>query len=126
MNYKCGIALNVTNAIGPLFMRKDSQVAAKVGNSVSLSCGRSNPASSIVWRDPGGRVVIDNERVVSINDATGARLNILSTTPGDNGKWTCAVSVIARNMTLLPDNNFVSEVEVGQDEIEIELFIIGE
>ena len=106
-------------------MKGDSHYAVELGNSVSLSCGYSNPFPFVLWRDPRGRVVFDNERVVSINDATGARLNILSTTLGDNGRWKCAVSVTARNVTLLPDNNFVSQLKVSEAEISIELLIVG-
>ena len=96
---------------------------------MSLPCGtqlQSNPAPSLSWWDPEGDLVIGDDYVVLVNNATGLRLNFFNTTEADNGRWTCNLTVAAQNVNVPPDGALVGELEVGQVQNDIQLYVVGE
>ena len=71
-------------------------VAVALGQPVTLVCGtnlRSNPPSTIQWRDNNGTLLSAGGRYVFGNGSDFVHLNISSTALSDNGTtWTCILN----------------------------------
>ena len=85
----------------------------------------SNPPATIIWQDLRGGMVMDNSRYDIISDVAGVRLNFTDTNLNDNGQWTCSVAVAGQNITVSPNSEVISMAEVGREEFEIEVFVVG-
>ena len=104
-------------------------MAVELGSPLSLLCGdqlRSNPPPTITWRNPAGGVVKDNTRLDLISDIMGVRLNFSQTVLTDNGQWLCSVVVTGQEVTLPPDGVTAPSVEVGRQEVELRVLVVGE
>ena len=70
-------------------------VASVVKQLVTLICGsnvRSNPLSTIQWRDNNGTVLSAGGRYVFGNTSDSIYLNISNTALSDKGNWTCVLN----------------------------------
>ena len=85
----------------------------------------SNPAPVVTWIDPSGEVVMEgDDRLSIIANSIGVRLVFAETTTGDNGTWTCVVTVEGINVTR--PGGVAPAFIVGNVSNSIELTIVGE
>lgn len=94
-----------------------------------LLCGTgldSNPAATIIWRNPEGQVVTDGGRFNLINDAGTVRLDFTSATIQDAGSWSCEVRVEMDQVTLPGGEEIVDDYIVGSPVFNITLYVPGE
>ena len=72
-----------------------SLVAAAPGQPATLVCGtnlRSNPPSSILWRNSNGVTLTTGGRYAFGNGSDNVYINISSTATSDNGTWSCVLN----------------------------------
>ena len=115
---------------GPEIEYGPTERAVRLGDPLMLLCGTgldSNPRATVMWLDPAGGVVADNDRYDLIQDDAGiVRLDFNRTIDTDMGIWTCSIRVEGVNVTLPNGGGITPTRLIGSERSRsITLYIVG-
>eukprot|EP00731_Ephydatia_muelleri_P011647 Em0006g541a len=88
-------SVNLNVQFSPVITTGPSLVAAVLGQPATLVCGtnlRSNPPSSILWKNSNGVTVTTGGRYAYGNGSDNVYIIVSNTTTSDNGTWSCVLN----------------------------------